>query len=81
MKGSKSIAQLLSNLSSEQVIDFIEGILTPHEITQIVMRIKIVQMLKKDIPQHKIAFVLGIGVATVSRGAKMLKNGKLKYVE
>lgn len=67
-------------MSKEDLVDFLEGILTPGEIEQISMRIKVIKLLKRKVPQQVIADDLGVGVATVSRGAKMLKEGRFDYV-
>lgn len=60
--------------------NFLYGILTPQELDEISVRLQIVKMLKKGIPQHEIAQILGIGVATVTRGSKELKLGRFKYI-
>lgn len=60
--------------------NLLEGILTDKEIEEFVQRIEIVRLLRKGVGQHQIAEKLGVGVATVSRGAKELKMGKFKYV-
>lgn len=72
----------ISKLSSEtEVIDFLKGLLTPVELEQMVLRLQIIKMLKKGIAQHVIASKLGVGVATVTRGSKMLHKGRFKNVE
>lgn len=81
MKSTKLILKILNSLKTDKERkDFLEGILTNSEVEQILMRIEIIKMLKKGIPQHQIAEKLGVGVATVSRGAKMLKEGKFDYI-
>lgn len=80
MKDLKSVTKLISSLSENQISDFLIGILSPAELEQVITRLKIVKLLKKKVPQHEIAEKLGVGVATVSRGAKMLKEGRFYYV-
>jgi TrpR family trp operon transcriptional repressor len=58
--------------------DFLKGILTNKELEEIPVRLEIVRRLLKGEPQHNIAKDLGVGVATVSRGAKELKLGRFK---
>ena len=70
---------ITSFTTSRDLEDFLEGILTPLELEQIGIRLKIIKMLKKGVPQHKIAADLEIGVATVTRGSRMLKEGKFNY--
>lgn len=71
---------LLSLKTRDEMINFLEGILTPKELLEIPMRLQIIRMLKEGIPQHKIAEELKIGIATVTRGSKELQKGKFKYV-
>ncbi len=74
------IKVLLKTKDKEAMLNFLEGILTPKELLEIPTRLKIVKMLKKGIPQHRIAEMLGIGIATVTRGSKEIKKGNFKYV-
>ncbi|PJE62490.1 transcriptional regulator [Candidatus Roizmanbacteria bacterium CG10_big_fil_rev_8_21_14_0_10_39_6] len=60
--------------------DFFMGILTPDEIETIATRMEIVRMLKRNIPQQKIARQLKVGIATVTRGSRELKQGRLHHV-
>jgi len=72
----KQISYTITKLKTEsELSDFLVGILTPEEIKQINQRIQIVKMLKKGISQQKIAEKLGVGIATVTRGSRMLKEG------
>jgi len=71
---------LLAIKTKEDMKDFLLGILTPKELEEISMRLKIVKMLKKGISQHEIAEKLGIGVATVTRGSKEIQKGRFKAV-
>ena len=52
---------------------FFRGILTASEIKELHKRIQIVKMLHQGVAQHKIAEELGVGVATVTRGANEIK--------
>ena len=70
----------LSQKSEEEMKNLLEGILTPKELLEIPMRLQIVRMLKKGVPQHQIAKELGIGIATVTRGSKEIQKGKFKYI-
>ena len=67
--------------TSEKMMNFLEGILTPKELEEIPTRLQIVKMLKKGIPQHEIAEKLKIGIATVTRGSKEIQKGNFKYVK
>lgn len=66
--------------SKEKMENLLLGLMTTKEIEEFAERIRIVQLLKKGIGQHDVAAKLGTGVATVSRGAKEIKEGKFKTV-
>lgn len=56
--------------------NFLMGLFTEQELDEIPTRVQIVKMLKKNVPQQKIAEKLGIGVGTVTRGSKSIKQGQ-----
>lgn len=60
--------------------NLIRGLFTEGEVEELARRIEIVKMIKKGVPQHKIALALGVGVATVTRGAREIKMGRFKNV-
>lgn len=66
--------------TKEKMKNLLEGILTEKEIEEFAQRIEIVRFLKNGVGQHQVAEKLGVGVATVTRGAKEIKEGKFKYV-
>ncbi len=68
---------LVSTLKSEKdVKDFFQGILTPKEIEEICVRLQIITLLKQGIPHAKISQLLGVGIATVTRGSHEIKKGR-----
>jgi TrpR family trp operon transcriptional repressor len=77
----KLIDMFLSIKTKAHMEDFLLGILTPKELEEIPMRLQIVKMLKKGVPQHQIAKELNIGVATVTRGSKEIQKGRFKVVK
>ena len=52
------------------------ALLTPSELDEIAKRLQIFNKLKDGIPQRRIAEELKVGIATVSRGARALKNNQ-----
>lgn len=66
---------VLSLKTKKDVRGFLDGILTPKEREELALRLQIIRLLKKDIPQHEIAKRLGVGIATVTRGSKELSKG------
>ena len=71
---------LLEINSKKEMEDFLLVILTPKELQEIPMRLRIVKMLKAGIRQHLVAEKLGVGIATVSRGSRELQKGRFKAV-
>jgi TrpR family transcriptional regulator, trp operon repressor len=55
---------------------FLEEILTPAERKDLALRWKLMEMLQEGIPQRKIASELGISLCKITRGAKILKDGR-----
>lgn len=74
------IDMFLSIKTKAYMKDFILGILTPRELEEISMRLQIIKMLKRGVPQHEIAKKLNVGVATVTRGSKEIQRGRFKVV-
>ena len=68
---------LLQAKNAKQMAQRLDGLLTPSELKSISTRLQIAQMLKQGIPQREIATTLGVGIATVTRGSRELKAGKL----
>lgn len=78
----KNFIKILQQLKTKSEFDaFISGIMTSNELDQIETRIQIIKLLKQGFSQHQVAAKLGIGVATVSRGAAELKKDEFKYVK
>lgn len=69
------IEALLSLKTKRELKNFLDGILTPKEREEIPVRLQIVKMLKRGVPQHEIASKLGVGIATVTRGSKEIAKG------
>ena len=80
-KATDLINVLLGIKTGREMRDFLKGILTPKELEEIPTRLAIVRMLKKGIPQRVIAKRLGVGIETVSRGSREIKNNRFKNIE
>ena len=84
MENKKLLKNLINKILEfkdyDDAKDFLHGILTVKELEEIPMRLEIVKLLKKGVPQHVIAKKLGIGVETVTRGLKELKLGRFKTI-
>lgn len=72
------IDQLLDHLleadTRSEMSTRLAQLLTPSEYDEVVKRLQILRMLEQGIPQRKIAETLGVGIATVSRGARARKD-------
>lgn len=66
---------VLSLKTKKDVREFLDGILTPKEREELAVRLQIIRLLKKKVPQHEIAAKLGVGIATVTRGSKEISKG------
>jgi TrpR family transcriptional regulator, trp operon repressor len=75
------IETILSLKTKDQMENLLLGILTPQELEQLPVRLEVVKRLKKGDPQRKIADDLGVGIATVTRGATEIKKGRFKDVK
>ncbi|MFA6304354.1 MAG: Trp family transcriptional regulator [Patescibacteria group bacterium] len=53
---------------------FLKDLLTPAELAEIKRRLSIVKLLHQGLPQRVVAKKLKIAIATITRGARMLKN-------
>lgn len=74
------IDAFLSLKTKKDAREFLDGILTPKEKEELAIRLQIVKMLKKGIPQHEIASKLGVGIATVTRGSKEIAKGNFSLL-
>ena len=68
------IGYLLAVNTPEEMENALRALLTPAEFAEIANRLQIINLLKAGEPQRKIADRLGVGIATVSRGARALKD-------
>lgn len=62
----------------------LRALLTSKELLEIEHRLQIFEMLSAQVPQRDIAQQLGVGIATVTRGAHALREGQFdelaKYI-
>ena len=73
---SHLVNHLLAQNSPEAMEKALGDLLTNSEMTEIANRLQIFEMLEEGIPQRQIADQLGVGIATVTRGSKTLKQGR-----
>lgn len=61
--------------------EFLQALLTPKELSEIPHRIQIIKLLKAGLPQREVAERLGVGIATVTRGAKEINNNGFSVIK
>ena len=66
------IDYLLKVDSPEAMNEALERLLTPAEYQEISKRLQIFNLLSDGVPHRQIAQILGVGIATVSRGSRAL---------
>ncbi len=60
---------------SQELLElFLKDILTPNEFETLALRWQIVKRLKKGQTQRGVVDELGLGMSTVTRGSRMLRN-------
>ncbi|WP_338637076.1 Trp family transcriptional regulator [Spirobacillus cienkowskii] len=64
------------NLSHEEYEEILKVFLTPAELDAIAQRLQIVNLIIKGVTQREISEKLGVGVATVTRGSRMLQENE-----
>lgn len=74
----KNLIEIIISIGKDSVLlkAFLEDILTPAEYIEIKKRWEIVKMLNAGVNQHQIAKKLHVGIATVTRGSRVLVNPK-----
>lgn len=77
VSGFDAVCGILCKIrNADEMRRFLEEILTPAERKDLALRWKLMQMLQEGIPQRKIASELGISLCKITRGAKILKEGR-----
>lgn len=71
----QSLVQHLTELTDSQEIEAVlAALLTDKELQDIANRVRIFDLLQQGVTQRAISQQLGVGIATVSRGAKALQR-------
>ena len=72
------VNHLLAQENPKKMEKALLRLLTSSELVELSNRLKIFQMLEDGVPQRKIADILGVGIATVTRGSNALKASKAR---
>ncbi len=72
----KEVIDILTAMATDKRVmtDFLTDIMTPAELREIAVRWQIVKKLKAREHHRDIAFELGIGLGTITRGSRTLMN-------
>ena len=72
----QELVEVFSRITSDKefVTLFLKDILTPNEFETLALRWQIVKKLKKGEDHRSIVGDLGLGMSTVTRGSRMLRN-------
>ena len=68
------IDHLLAAGDAEELEQLLGDLLTPSEFSEVSKRLQIFKLLQAGVPQRQIAEQLGVGIATVTRGSRALKE-------
>lgn len=76
MEGNKKeLLKIILKIKSLRFLEqFLKDLLTPKEFKEIVKRWQIIKQLAKKIPQREIGQKLKVGMATITRGSRVLYN-------
>jgi len=73
----KALIEFLREADDDAVLEQrLKALLTPNEVKEMQHRLQILSLLEQGIPQRDIAKQLGVGIATVTRGSRALKELK-----
>lgn len=71
----QDLVQFLTQADDDAVLEKrLKALLTPNEINEMQHRLQIFSLLERGVPQRDIAKQLGVGIATVTRGSRALKE-------
>lgn len=74
-KNTQTLIEYLLAVQTPQDMEAaLKALLTPAELSEITNRLQIIKLLEAGESQRRIAEKLGVGIATVSRGARALKD-------
>jgi len=82
MSNFNDFIDLIHSINDKQLLaDFLVGVTTDKERSELTRRVEIMKRLIAGEPQQEIAANLGVGVATVTRGSKELSSGRFKILK
>jgi len=71
----QNLIQFITAATDDAVLEKrLKALLTPNELNELQHRLEIFSLLEQGVPQRDIAKQLGVGIATVTRGSRALKE-------
>jgi len=81
MSNFNDVTDIIYTTQDKELLDdFLIGVTTEKERSELAQRVEIIKRLIAGEPQAKIASDLGVGIATVTRGSKELNQGRFKVL-
>ena len=75
MEKKDELIEVFTRIDDPKVMeDFFNEIFTPAERQDLITRWQSMKLISQNIPQRKIAKMLGISLCKITRGAKVLKK-------
>ncbi len=72
------VNHLLEQKTGQDMEQALSELLTASELLEMTKRLQILALLEQGVPQRQIAEQVGVGIATVTRGASVLKRRSQK---
>lgn len=80
IKYKKELLGILLKIKNAVFLEkFLEDLLTPQEFKEIIKRWQIVKQLAKGVPQRQVAKNIGVSIATITRGSRVLQSKKSAF--
>ncbi len=79
---ARELGEIFAAVSgAEEMAVFLEGMLTPSELEEVMCRWRLMLKLEAGETQREIARDLGISLGKISRGSRLLKYGSTEFAE
>jgi len=76
------LRDIITSLKTEDLATaFLQNMFTPKELDELAIRLQILKKLKEGKTHRDIAIEVGVGVATVNRGAREIKYKQTDFLE
>lgn len=81
MTETEALAKVLQIFKNyDDLIPLLMGVLTKQERVMLLNRLLIIKQLKAGVSHHMVSKKLKVGIATVTRGSRVLHKGKFDFM-